>query len=736
MSLASILSDDFDSAIRSRGKVYYWQSRVRIRTGSSKEVHALVRGSRTYEVNLDWQDGELSLDCDCDYFDSAGPCKHLWATILAADAKGYLAEARNSPGLFADYGDPTMMALDEDEELDEAGEPNILTSRSLQVVSPQQAPKTPAWMTDLTRIASRATWVAGPDPWPAKREIVYMVDLSASRIAGNLVLGLGSHDRKLDGSWSTVSPLAMKRQQLSLLLSPDREILAALAGGTEHMSWGSDTHSAIAPSRQLIYPLAAGVLPIIVRTGRCYLGSGFRLDGSPPLTWDEGEPWKFRLSMRRGKRDRWVVAGQFARGEEVMDASAPDLVLPGGFLFAAGRAAPLAPDAAIHWLTHFRDDGVIEAPEPDGEALLAALLNAPGAPEVDVPEELGFEYVQLSPRPGLRIRAPKNSQPGAKLSGDLSFDYDGRVVPAGDPSRGHFDASTRRFLRRDPEAEGAARRFLEEAGLKFQRWSYSNVPRLGDRALQAAAGSAHPGGRPVGTSKPTARSSAARARSASAFRAAWIGSNCTATWNTATLSAKLPALLEAVRRGENMVRLDDGTYGVLPEEWLKRIGVLAGMGEAQDGHMRFRRSQAGLLDALLAAQPEATCDETFARMRQEMRAFSGIEAAVQPAGFVGQLRDYQREGLGWMDFLRRFSFGGCLADDMGVGKTAQVLALLETRREMRAAGEPVGPSLVVVPQSLVFNWKQESHASRPNCACSITPAWIVTGPISGSTTWW
>ena len=48
------------------------------------------------------------------------------------------------------------------------------------------------------------------------------------------------------------------------------------------------------------------------------------------------------------------------------------------------------------------------------------------------------------------------------------------------------------------------------------------------------------------------------------------------------------------------------------------------------------------------------------------------------------LRDYQREGLGWLEFLQRFGFGGCLADDMGLGKTIQVLALLESRRERRA----------------------------------------------------
>ena len=73
-------------------------------------------------------------------------------------------------------------------------------------------------------------------------------------------------------------------------------------------------------------------------------------------------------------------------------------------------------------------------------------------------------------------------------------------------------------------------------------------------------------------------------------------------------------------------------------------------------------------------------------VRQELARFQSISPAAQPAGFQGRLREYQREGLGWMHFLRQFSFGGCLADDMGVGKTAQVLALLETRRELRATG--------------------------------------------------
>ena len=123
-------------------------------------------------------------------------------------------------------------------------------------------------------------------------------------------------------------------------------------------------------------------------------------------------------------------------------------------------------------------------------------------------------------------------------------------------------------------------------------------------------------------------------------------------------------------------------------------------------------------------------DEVFARLREQMRRFQGIQAAPQPAGFVGQLRGYQREGLGWMEFLREFGFGGCLADDMGVGKTAQVLALLETRRT-----EGKGPSLVVAPKSLMFNWREEAARFTPRLrVLEHIGAARDEGPIAG-TTW-
>ncbi len=105
-----------------------------------------------------------------------------------------------------------------------------------------------------------------------------------------------------------------------------------------------------------------------------------------------------------------------------------------------------------------------------------------------------------------------------------------------------------------------------------------------------------------------------------------------------------------------------------------------------------------------------------------------IEAIESPAMFKGQLRPYQTRGVSWMAFMERLGFGLCLADDMGLGKTVQLLALLALERErayreqgvseeVRAEGARapgIGPTLLLVPMSVVGNWIAETKRFCPD----------------------
>jgi SNF2 family DNA or RNA helicase len=89
---------------------------------------------------------------------------------------------------------------------------------------------------------------------------------------------------------------------------------------------------------------------------------------------------------------------------------------------------------------------------------------------------------------------------------------------------------------------------------------------------------------------------------------------------------------------------------------------------------------------------------------------------VTPADLRGRLRPYQEKGVSWLRFLLSRGLGSCLADDMGLGKTIQLLATLLTARE---AGEPIRPSLLVCPTSVVENWVQEAHRFAPTLSVAV-----------------
>jgi superfamily II DNA or RNA helicase len=343
--------------------------------------------------------------------------------------------------------------------------------------------------------------------------------------------------------------------------------------------------------------------------------------------------------------------------------------------------------------------GPIEVPAGDEAELRELLARLPAAAwsADELLPELG------APRPRLAV-APG---PGAEAACAVSFDY-GAGEPVA-PERASLVVETPDGARRrDLEAE---RRYLAEfieAGGKRARGQRAegahgtvNAGRLPElaRALVASGWLVEAEGR---------RMRRAGATSVSVKSGVdWFELDGEVAFGDQT--ARFPELLRAVRDGTQRVQLGDGSIGLLPEDWLASWGLVEFADDAGDGRLLFRGNQGWLLDALLAEREGVECDARFAAYRERLASFRGVRPQREPRGFVGELRPYQRDGLGWFRFLRELGLGGCLADDMGLGKTVQVLALLEERR----AEGGRRPSLVVAPRSLVFNWIDEAARFTP-----------------------
>jgi len=715
MSLASALESQFDPGVRQRGDDYFRRGRVKIEEIHDSFMSASVRGGTRYHVVLEYEPGSLLVDCTCPYFDGGDQCKHIWAAILAADVSRFAPQA----GQESDLQLTTLNEVDDGPvNLDPVGSPDgIHLPQFIRHMKPA-APPEPAWKSVLARHI-RPTYIPPIEPWPANREIIYQVDIDEALAGRGFTLKIAYRQVKQNGDWSKPRRLRLTWEEADALPdADDRKIIAMLAGSDRQDGWRSYSQHGVAEQYALSASLRNVLVPMMCGTGRCWLIK--ETEGNAALLrLDDGAPWEFRIEIVRDeKRKEYVVRGVLVRGGEKKELSSPGLLVP-GWVFWPGTAAHLRDGKAFDWIVTLRQEPEVRVAFKDGAELAASFYGGVTVPPVVLPEELQYEELSVAPRPRLMIKRPKYAKDSSWLWAQLSFNYQDTIVALTRPG-GFVCLKDRRVaIRRDVEAEKAAKNRIITLGMRSlpkvwnedAQWEFPGqrlsrmVPRLiAEGWMVEAEGKIYrkPGAFKIDVSTGV---DWFELRGAIEFEG---------------VSATLPALLNALKHKESTIVLSDGTIGMLPEEWLKKYGTLAALGATSGDHVKFQMNQAGLLDALLAVQPEATCDAAFRAMREQLHGFESIKP-ISPSGeFKGILRPYQCEGLGWLKFLQTFRLGGCLADDMGLGKTVQVLALLESRRCLREGAKKkagssgmIGPSLAVVPRTLIFNWKQEAARFTP-----------------------
>ncbi len=164
--------------------------------------------------------------------------------------------------------------------------------------------------------------------------------------------------------------------------------------------------------------------------------------------------------------------------------------------------------------------------------------------------------------------------------------------------------------------------------------------------------------------------------------------------------------------------LGDGFCFLIPEAWLSEYRDYFTLGEVQADHLRMTRAQG------LALQSNSSHDREAPTARIEIPNISA------PADLKATLRPYQLEGFQWLAGVQQAGLGACLADDMGLGKTLQTIALLlhmqgnsvrddapdqKLQLDMFAIPErPPLRALIILPATLVFNWKEEIQRFAPH----------------------
>ena len=737
------LVHEFSRASVKRAASYVLSGEVLITEHGPDLVKAIVRGGAPYDIELRIERRRLSLSCDCPSFFSYGPCKHLWATLMVAERQGILrqmspfdhVDAHGDDRDDGDYWEDEVVALmrQQASELAAVLEPELsriqkafVEARGAAASVPRAMPTKPPEWKALLASARRAAPVAEYQSHFRAGELAYVVDVERT-MAGRLTIFVLERTPKKKGGFTKPRAPSIPHTDLPTLVDErDRRALpllqaaGTLAGAANHTAYSASYRYGYVQlfSTEVSIPLtmADTVLPALVATGRFFVRAARDAD-LVPAAWDGDPPWEFLLRMkRRDDGSGTDVGGALRRGDEVVDLAQPLVVTAEGWVVFQGRVGRLRHFGAFGLIILLRKTQAIAVPTGEERAFLAELLAQPGVPRLELPADLALPQILAKPTPELRFEKADGELRSAavdSLRAALSFSYEGRSIPAADPRQAVAFAEEKSgggcIIQRDRDAEALAQGRLNELGFRSADRS-DRDPRskwfvIAPGAMPGAVRALISGGWYVeADGKPH--------RVAERFEVSvhsgidWFDLTATANFGDAT--AALPELLRALRKGQNTVVLSDGSVGMLPEEWLKKYGVLASLGTVEGERLRFRRSQAGLLDALLATQPEVSIDDTFARARDELRRFNGVAPESAPRGFKGQLRPYQEAGLGWLSFLQRFGFGGCLADDMGLGKTIQVLAMLEGRR-----GQAKRPSLAVVPKSLVWNWQQEAARFTP-----------------------
>jgi len=157
---------------------------------------------------------------------------------------------------------------------------------------------------------------------------------------------------------------------------------------------------------------------------------------------------------------------------------------------------------------------------------------------------------------------------------------------------------------------------------------------------------------------------------------------------------------------ETFLPMEDGSYLCLTEDLYTVLKELQLISISNKTEILFSPLSIPVVMEILRPFPYVSYDKSWT---EKFSAYTALQKSHPPLpiGLKASLRSYQKEGFEWIMRSLEWGAGVCLADDMGLGKTIQTLAVL-------LAHASQGPSMVVAPTSVMFNWEKEAKEFTPD----------------------
>lgn len=422
------------------------------------------RDTRLVTITLDEGARRVACSCSCPFAADFGACHHMWAVLLAADARDALPPSATDATPFT-----PPMSIHEPAWARPSGR------RQMAADFRQHARETMDWKRQAEML--RARFRGDPVPptpatWPSDGQLFYLVDLDRTVECGELSLRVVA--RRSDASGKEPGYFRLTSAVWRQCPDPDDRLIAELLLGSHET----------AEEPAFTIPVSSFELTLrrIVRTGRCRFRSrGFPHLNGAPVTLDAGGAWRLRLCIRSDETGAaWRVFPMLYRDGQELALQDPLLIAAGGAAIVQDRLTIVDTGRHRPMIESLRLHAPIVAPRDRLAELASTLYGLPDAPEIVLPPEHRLQIVRRKPQVRVTIGT---SSPTWPYRGDsrveLSFVYGHSVVAYGEALRRTVRAEDARIIARDAAFERAAgeRLLALGAGVSTAEWD-AEWPRL------------------------------------------------------------------------------------------------------------------------------------------------------------------------------------------------------------------------------------------------------------------